>query len=158
MRTLTLLLLVALLGAGCASSDGLDANHRDCDAGSDLSVNLALNIPGVGSESAIGDQLTVVVAVDNNTDVDVEVVAIRIDPGEVMNPSYRISNSYREFKRTLPARGDADFELPVTGRSVLFGGDARGRTTDATIPLAVTVVLGNGTVYRCKYEVPSPRV
>jgi hypothetical protein len=157
MRTLTLVLL-GILASGCASR-AVDVKEQfiDCDDTSDVSVSLALNVPGVGMETAVDEQLMAVVGVDNNMDVDVEVVAIRIDPGQSPHPRYRITNSYREFKRTLPARGDADFELPVSGRS-LASGTLTSRTLSDTIPIIVSVYLGNGTTYRCEYDVAAPKI
>lgn len=150
-RTLVLLLLLA----ACASRDGLqDENIRDCDAGQEVSIDLHLNVPKVMMESR-SDSLTVVVMVGNNADRDIEVTAIRIEPGYTAQERYSLRSSYRELKQVIKAGDDEEFELPVTG--VAGQRETVQRRANDAIEIVLSVYMAGGDVYRCTYEVPAPR-
>jgi hypothetical protein len=155
---ITALALLTLLGAACASRDGfIDERNLGCGSGQDVSVDVALNIPGVASE-ATSDNLTMVVEVGNNSTSDIEVVSIRVEPGQGVRPRYRIERSFREFHRVLTPGSDAAFELPVSGRGVAAGPNNLQSRGDDTMPIIVSVYLASGDNYRCRMDIPAPRV
>lgn len=154
---LSALALLTLLAAACASRDGMVSERNlDCASGQDVSIDAALNVPGVAYEGAT-DNLTMVVEVGNNSNADIEVVSIRVEPGWGSQPRYRIDNSFREFHRVLAPGADAAFELPVTGRGLTTDPSMRSRG-DATMQIIVSVYLASGDNYRCKMDIPAPRV
>lgn len=151
MRALAPALL--LFAMACASRDGvIDERVLDCNAGGDVSVDVAMNAPGVAFEQAT-DHFTMVVEVGNNSHSDIEVRAIRVEPSERERASYAVERSYRKFGTVLAGGESHRFELPMMGRS----------TRDANIPasevlgVVVSVYLGNGDTYRCELNTRAPR-
>lgn len=145
-------LVCALFFAACSSSD-VDETFHDCDPGGDVSVDALIDIPGVAMEN-VDDQLTMHVVVGNNSHSEIEVRAIRVEPGYTAQRRYSLSSSYRKFGRVLAPGEDYAFPLPIIGR-----GHARGAEVnrEATIEMIVSVYLASGDNYRCSLAVAAPR-
>ena len=154
MRMLLAMTLVAL---GCASK-GLvvDENFYGCDEGRDVSISIALSAPQAGFEGSV-DELTMIVDVRNDGTTDIEVMAIRVEPGPKAHDRYRLERSYRKYGRVIAPRGEDVFELPVSGARLPASATGNLNPSD-TLEIVVSVYLEGGDTYRCEFSVPSPRV
>ncbi len=148
------MLLVLLLLGGCASRDGwVESEIRKCDAGGELSIDAYLNMPKVMMERA-NDELTMTILIGNNSERDIEIKSIRMEPGRTAQQRYALQNSFREFNETLKPGEDKQFELPVRGSA---GEREIRRPIDDFIEVVLSVYLADGTTYRCEYAIQAPR-
>ena len=156
MKTSLLLsVFVVVCGmAGCASKDGfIDRQQFNCEPGQIVSILAGLDDPvGTRMEGVVDDQHTLTVLVGNNSQEDMVVTTIRAEQIADQTDAYRFSNGYRAVNETIPEGKEAEFRIPMTGRSIQpeFG-DPRG--ANRPVSLAVTVALANGDQYRCRYEI-----
>ena len=150
-------LAVALLVAGCASQGvSGDEDFYGCDERRDLSFGVALNSPRVKMDESV-DELTMVIDIDNNGATEVEVMAIRLEPGTKEHDRYGVTPSYRKFNRVIAAGSSEVFELPVSGAR-LADTQRRGSSWSDTFEVIVSVYLEGGAAYRCEFSIPAPRV
>lgn len=151
---LVVTLLIALLTAACASSNGGFVNDdiHACAPGDPVTIEagverLELGMDPRGINST--EQLTIRVRVTNLTDDEIEVVSVRTDQSSETS-AYRIENAYREFKETIAEGEDHIFEIPSRGQNMTTGA---GYVTSRRVELTVAVSLANGDVYRCRFAV-----
>lgn len=153
-----LLAALLLIVVGCASKDGLlDDRILDCGEGHEVSIGVALDVPRIGLEGP-DDRMTMRVEVSNLLNEDIEVKAIRVESSDAAGSSgYTIDNSYGEFHKVIPPGESEVFDLPVTGRMVrAYDPNRVGGRPDLTV--VTSVYLANNDTYRCKFDVPAPRV
>lgn len=150
----TSLFLAIVLVAGCASKDGfIDQQQFNCEPGQIVSILAGLDDPvGTRMEGVMDDQHTLRVLVGNNSQEDMVVSVIRAEQIVDQTDMYRFSNGYRAVNETIPEGKEAEFRIPMTGRTIQpeFG-DPRG--ANRPVSLAVTVAFANGDQYRCRYEI-----
>jgi len=151
-RTLVLLLLLA----ACTSRDGLiDERVRDCSAGQEVSIDLNLNVPTVMTENTT-DNLTMVVTIGNNSTHDIEVKAIRVEPGFTAQERYALESSYGEYNQVIVPGDDEEFRLPVRGNAGTRPTSRRGGS-DKVIEVVLSVYMADGDKFRCVFDVEAPR-
>jgi hypothetical protein len=149
------MLVLLLLLAACASRDGLvDERTRDCSAGQDVSIDLNLNVPTVMTENTT-DNLTMFVTIGNNSTHDIEVKAIRVEPGFAAQERYSLESSYGEYNQVIVPGDDEEFRLPVLGRAGTRQGYRRGSSN--TMDVALSVYMADGDKFRCVFDVEAPR-
>ena len=147
-------LAILIFLAGCASSDGYPSPAlNNCADRSELSVDAYLNLPKIMMERT-RDELTMVVALGNNTDRDIDVKSIRVEPGRTAQQRYALESGFITVNETLKSNEDKQYEIPMRG--------AAGMREDSTpmdnrIEVVLTISLGDGTTYRCQYDVEAPR-
>lgn len=154
VKTLLLLLLAACGSSSNPTGIAESSVIKDCEHG-DVQVVVALNGARAGMERT-EDRMTFSVEVSNNSREDITVKAIRVEPVRGVNPTYQLDNTYRAFDQLIPENEDREFELPITGRTVMR--DPRLTTTSDAgwLQLAVTVLLEGGTSYRCRFFIRAP--
>jgi hypothetical protein len=151
------LLAVVLLALGCASQGvAIDEDFRSCDDARDVSIAVALSEPRSLVEGSV-EALTMMVEVDNHDTSDIEVMAIRVEPGPKAHDRYRLERSYRKFDRVIAPRAGDAFELPVSGSPLPAPATGNLKPSD-TLEVVVSVYLKGGDTYRCEFSVPSPPV
>ena len=152
MRRTAIALLIFL--AGCASNGGYaEPQLNNCADRSELSVDAYLNLPKIMMEGT-RDELTMVVGLGNNTDRDIEVKSIRVEPGRTAQQRYALESGFITVNETLKSNEDKQYEIPMRGAAGL----REDRTpTDNRIEIVLTISLGDGTTYRCQYDVEAPR-
>lgn len=149
------MLVLFLLIAGCASRDGLiDERTRDCSSGQEVSIDLHLNAPTVMTENTT-DNLTMLVTIGNNSTRDIEVKAIRVEPGFMAQEVYSLSSSYGEYNQVIIPGDDEEFKLPVLGKAGTRPTDRRSGSK--TMEIAVSVYMADGDKFRCVFDVPAPQ-
>jgi hypothetical protein len=156
MRSATALLTLFLLAA-CASSDGfVDETVKTCGPGDLLQIEAGMD-PQSSPIEQLSSRLTMLVEVANNSNEDVTVKFVRVDPISTSRDSLiELDNGSRDFGEVV-AQGDAHtFEVPLTARR--RGGPLQQRATGnvraAEFDVAVTVGLSSGDSYRCRFRVP----
>ncbi|HYH07210.1 MAG TPA: hypothetical protein VEK11_09165 [Thermoanaerobaculia bacterium] len=158
MKQSALLFAILLLTACASSNDGfVDQSSHGCAPGNPVEVEAGLDMPA-GIDS-FGNTATAHVQLSNNSDDDVTVKSIRVDPRINAQVRYQLDNGYLDVNQVLKEAESEQYEIPLTVRrnSPTMADDPRrtdGRTTSAD--LAVTVVLSNGEAYRCQFRVPVP--
>ena len=149
------MLVLFLLFAGCASRDGLiDERIRDCSAGQDVSIDLHLNVPALMTENTT-DNLTMLVTIGNNSTRDIEVKAIRVEPGFTAQELYALDSSYGEFNQVIAPGDDEEFKLSVLGKAGTRPGFRRAGSK--TMEIAVSVYMADGDKFRCVFDIQAPQ-
>jgi hypothetical protein len=141
-------LLVVLIVAACASPTAvIDTHVFRCEPGQDISIAAGFD-PGTSQES-FGQELFLV-EISNNSNADVTVKSISIEPAELNR--VRMDQVYQAFDVSIPDGGDHVFRLPARGaiqqNAVRDLAPERVRTD-----FSVTVALANGDRYVCPFRV-----
>lgn len=144
-RTLAILLLTA-----CSSSGLIDKQAIEGGPGQDIGVALGgFNGAATGSlDSAIEDAFTIDVEVSNNSDHDVTVTRIAINP--TGSGAYSISPTSQKFDETIAEGEDHLFTLNLRGKQLRPL--APNESSDVTVRVVVT--LSNGDSYFYSFAVP----
>lgn len=154
MKTILGISLLLLLSA-CATGDGfVDDQIHQCEPGDPIELAAGVLEPDPSPDG----RLTVLVEVANNSNEDVTVQQVRVDPYSMMNGERQpldFQGGARTVNREIKEGEDETFEVPVTVRlrdAMNMGGPSRGTTyaVDAT----VTVKLANGDASRCRFRMP----
>ena len=101
---------------------------------------------------------SIVVEVSNNSNEDVTVDTIRIDPQPSVANDQRVQYDFqggsRDFDREIKEAETETFEVPVTIRlrDPVLTGQSRGITI--AVEAAVMVKLANGDASRCRFRMP----
>jgi hypothetical protein len=150
----TAVLLSLLLTLGCASKDGfIDQQVLDCGPGQVVTIQAGLDAQSGTRMEGVDDQHTLIVVVGNNSQEDIVVKTIRVDQAPDASSTYRFSNGYRKFDQTIAEGDEAEFKIPMSGRSIRPEVDADVRSS-RDVSLDVMVILGNGDRYRCRFGIP----
>jgi hypothetical protein len=153
MRLAVIPLLLFLL-AGCASSGGYaEPALNNCADSSELSVEAYLNLPKIMMEQT-SDALTMVVELGNNSNHDIEVKSIRVEPGRTAQHRYSFESGFITVNEVLKDGEDKRYEIPIRGTA---GFRETQMPLDSKIEVVLTVSLADGTTYRCQYDVEAPR-
>lgn len=155
MKTIALLSLLAL--TACASSDGfVDDTVYDCSPGQELGIQAGLDGPQF-ADQMMGDQLTMLVEVSNNSHADVTVTMVRVDPIRDDSTEYALESAYAKVSQEI-AEGEAHlFRLPVRGARVSSRDQTRRQSSrPRATAMSVWVQLSDGDSYRCRFYVPVP--
>jgi hypothetical protein len=147
MKT-TALLLSLLLFAACASPTAvIDKRQLGCEAGNDLSIAAGFN-PGT-DPNEMGER-HFMVEVSNNSDRDLTVTSVRIEPGD---RSRSLGSAYDNTEVTIASGEDHLFRL----RAFSALGEPRPAAAVLGSPsgvaeFSVVVVLSNGDTHRCPFR------
>ncbi len=151
----TILAISLLLLSACASNDGfIDEQMHLCEPGDPIEIMAGVLEPDV----SMGGRMTVVVEVSNNSNEDVTVDTIRIDPQPSVANDQRVQYDFqggsRDFDREIKEAETETFEVPVTIRlrDPVLTGQSRGITI--AVEAAVMVKLANGDASRCRFRMP----
>ena len=153
------LLAILFLTACASSNDGFvdDSVHTCAQSGQLIEIEAGLAMPGAGLEQFSGNAIAHV-QLSNNSDDDVTVKSIRVDPRLNGAVDYELQQGYLEVNALLKEAESEQYEIPLMVRDRgAFGDDPRLQTTrSTTADLAVMVVLANGETYRCQFRVSVP--
>lgn len=152
-----LALLSLFLMAACASNDGFVENNRTCESGAEVGIEAGLDTSTSSVMETGGiNRLNMVVQVSNNSNKEITVKRVNVDPMTMDRDSpYELDRGSREVNKVI-AEGDAStIEIPMNVRRRLDGGFA-GRTmrTNRGVDFSVTVLLEPDQTYRCRFRVP----
>lgn len=142
-------LLFALLFTACASSDGFvdDSSHL-CGPGQPIEIEAGLDIAGGSGFTGTAD-VTAHVQLSNNSDEDVVVKSIRIDPqGDSQSP-LQLDGGGITVNRELEEGKSEQFEVSLTARTRTD----RRAVGPTSLAFSVTVILADGDSYRCPFRV-----
>lgn len=159
MKPSALLFALLLLTACASSNDGfIDQSVNTCASSQLIEMEAGLDMPGMGMEKFSANAIAHV-QLSNNSDEDVTVKTIRVDPRIHSPLEYELLNGYLEVGAVLKEAESEQYEIPLSirERDSVIGNDPRNvnsRTTNAD--LDVTVVLTNGQTYRCQFRVVVP--
>lgn len=140
------LLFMVLLLTACASSDGI-GSALPCGPGQDIEVLAGLIDPAAARDS--GERVMYIVEVANNSDHDLVVQSIRLEPRTRVEG---ITGASRKFDQTIEHGKDHRFELPATDvwvQSPDFGSRPVGARL---VEFSAVVTLSNGDAYHCSFE------
>jgi hypothetical protein len=153
-RALTLTSLL-LLAAACASNDGFVKNDvNDCAAGSEVTIDAGWDAQAGSSLERGDDRLTMLVEVSNNSNKEITIKSINVDPMMQMNDDapYELDRGSRTFGKAIAEGEQSTFEIPMVSRRKMQD-RSRGVRASA-VDVAVTVVLETDQSYRCRFRVP----
>jgi hypothetical protein len=143
-----------LLLFACASGDGfIDDQVHDCESGP---IAIRAGIDSSGSSALGGSEVhNVLVEVANNSDGDVVVDSVRVEPQQ--RQDFEITGRSIRPNETVVEGGDHVFEVPLTIRPVDTNRrlDPR-RGFSGVIDVSVSVGLSDGETYRCAFRVRVP--
>jgi hypothetical protein len=151
MKSLTPLILLTFLS--CASSDGFvgESTHQ-CSPGDPIEINVGFEGASAPNQDLVDDRVTLLVEIANNSDEDIVVESVRVDPQSPMSGQqrYELVGGSISPRRTIAEADAFLFRVPMTARRT----DARApRGFSGVAEVAVTVTLEGGTRYRCRYQV-----
>lgn len=145
-------LLFGLLFIACASGDGfVDDGVRLCGAGDPIEINAGFQqAPSTGPEG-YSESLTLLVEIANNSDEDILIEGIRVDPISPMQGGQRYElQGGRIEPRQVIAEADAElFEVPMSARRLT---QYAPRGFSGVAEVAVTVELEGSDSYRCRFR------
>jgi hypothetical protein len=146
--------LFSLLLVACSSNMGFeDERLLQCDSGQDIELRAGLQAPR-GMINSMGDRVTMLLEVSNNSHQEIVVKTIRVEQERSSQTDYRVDPVTENFDRAIPENEDYTFELSMTGYGSV---DRSGRrASGGALTFAATVHLANGDTYRCSFAVPSP--
>jgi hypothetical protein len=150
MRNLLLVLALALLS--CTSADRFAGeNVQQCAPGDPIEINAGFERSSRGQEM-VDDRLELLVEIANNSEEDVVVEAIRVDPMSSMSGQQRYELiGGRITPRQTVAEADAQlFRVPMSARRL---SEAVPRGFSGIAEVAVVVELDGGRRYRCRFQV-----
>jgi hypothetical protein len=151
-RAIALLLLFA---AACASSnDGFVSDDvKQCGPGSLVTIEAGWDTQAGTPNDRGTDRMTMLVRVSNNSNEDITVKFVRVDPMMFDRDSaYELEGGARDVNQLI-AEGDTEtFEVPMMSRRKMQDRTTGVRATEADV--AVTVVLEPKDSYRCRFRVP----
>lgn len=142
------LLFASLLLTGCASSGGFvdDSTHL-CGTGQPIEIEAGLQVAGHSGVAGTADAVAHV-QVSNNSDEDVVIKSIRIDPQGDSSP-LQLSGGGITVNREVKEGESEQFEIPLSAQTR----DDRRSPTSTSLSFAVTVILADGDSYRCPFRV-----
>lgn len=152
MKTIAFLAMLLLLSTACASSnDGFAASEIDtCQPGDELELQA-----GMGQTSFMGNgHATVLVEVSNNSNADVTVQNVRVEPDSFDRAQFDVQGGSRAFTQEIAEGESHTFEVPITFRVRDMTNAQRYRGTTASLEAALTVKLSNGDATRCRFLLP----
>lgn len=138
-------LLLALLLTACASSNNYE-RMLPCGPGQDIEVLAGIIDPAAARESA--ERVMYIVEVANNSDHDLVVKSIRVDPRTKIEG---LTGAYRQFDQTIEEGKDHRFEIPATDVWVQPP-DFAARQSARRVEFGAVVTLSNGDAYHCSFE------
>jgi hypothetical protein len=151
----TIAIFALLLLASCATNDGfVDDEVRQCNVGDPIEINAGF----LEAVTPHGGQANLTVEVQNNSDADVTVKNVRIDPQmQAQDSPLEVQGGSRTFGTEVAEGESATFEVPMSIRlrsGMMDGRQRRGFTY--RIDAAVVVQLEGGEAYRCRFRFPVP--
>lgn len=150
-----LMLLSLFLIAGCASNDGFVEDQRTCEPGAEVEIEAGMDTSSV-VEGAGANRLVMMVRVSNNSNQEITVKRIHVDPSIVDRDSpYEIDRGSLQVDKDIAEGEMSTFEIPMSARRRLEGGFA-GRTmrTNPGVDFSVTVLTAPDRTYRCRFRMP----
>jgi hypothetical protein len=155
LRSLALPPLLVLLAA-CASSSDIQKQVFDCSSGHDVEIRAGLSSSQSGEHAG---QYLFLIEVANNSDHDVTVKQVRVDPREVHRSQRRsapLASAAKNVDVTIAEGTEQIFELSASS-SMMFSETLRETIEAEVFELDVKVELSNGDLYRCPFEVQARR-
>lgn len=151
MKSLAPLILLVFLS--CASGDGFvgESSHQ-CSPGDPIEINVGFEGPSAPNQDFVDDRLTLLVEIANNSDEDIIVESVRVDPQTPMSGQqrYELIGGSITPRRTIAEADAFLFKVPMTARRT----DERvPRGFSGVAEVAVSVSLEGGVRYRCRYRV-----
>src|SRR5215203_4563596 len=148
-----LMLLSPFLLAACASNDGFVENNQTCGPGSEVGIEAGWDARASAMETG-SNRLTMLVRVSNNSDDEITVKRVSVDPMTMNRDSpYELERGAREPNQVIAEGDAATFEIPMIGRRRLDG-RMSSRSSTSAVDLSVTVLLEPEQSYRCRFQVP----
>lgn len=151
-RALTLLSLI--LFCACASNDGfIQKPAEECGSGAEVGIAAGWSASTSGAERGT-NRLLMMVEVANNSDHEITVKRVFIDPGFANdNSPWTLERGAIQPGKVI-AEGEAStFEVPMTAN---YRFDRRGMGGSTSADVTVTVVVEPEASYRCRFRVPMP--
>lgn len=146
MKKQIALLPVLFLFFACSSAtDVIDQRALGCGPGQDIEVRAGLAPP----EHAIG-QMVFLVEVANNSDEDLTVDSIVIDPTRTPSGRRPLQRTAKDVDQLIAEGTEHVFELPTAYEAMYDSLDPRS-AGQGRYEFSVTVRLTNGDWYRCPF-------
>jgi hypothetical protein len=109
MRTIGLMLFASFLAACSSSTSVMDTRSIPCGPGEDLEI--LAGIEGAGQGEMTGT-LTYMVEVANNSNAEVTVQTVRVDPSD--RKTAGVEGTYQHFDQAIAGGEEFLFKLPVS--------------------------------------------
>ena len=151
MKTIALFSIL-LLAAACASSSDLETSTRQCGPGEDLEIRAGL----APLEEMRGGQLEFLIEVANNSDHDVTVDTIIVNPTRVprrRDGQLGLERASKAYNQVIEHGDDHVFRLPATTLRNSLGSIEEMFEDYSGAEFSVAVKLTNGETYRCAFAV-----
>jgi hypothetical protein len=146
--------LSCVLFASCASNGGFEGGRLyDCAPGQIVTLQAGFDDPRTPGLENMDDQHVLIVLVGNNSQEDLVVKSVRVDPVQDDASVYRIDSAFGSFDETVAEGEEGEFKIRLMGRYVqpVVRDSALWHHSFAA---GVSVALTNGDVYRCRFEFP----
>lgn len=144
--------VLVLLSTSCASNDGfIEERVNACKEGEKVSLRAGIQQQSRPGERIPG-QIDATVEVANNSDAEIEIDYVRVDPMPMDRDSvYEVSGGQVTENRVLAAGEAGTFEIPMTAL-------LRPRTSNeprlsgSVLDSSIVVGLTDGQVFRCRFQ------
>ena len=149
------LLLSLILTAACASKDGfVDHSTQNCAPGSEIGIQAGWDARGSTYETGT-NRLTLMVEVANNSNHEVTVKRIYVDPMMMREDApWELERGAVDPMKVIPEGEAATFEVPMIAKRRMFERRNVISTTSGA-EVAVTVLLEPEQTYRCRFRLPT---
>lgn len=145
--------LVLVIFLACASSDGfVGETSKQCSPGDPIEISVGLDAPSSPNQDLVDDRITMLVQIANNSDEDIVIESLRVDPRSPMSGQqrYELMGGSITPRRTIAEADEYLFRVPMTARRT---NEHAPRGFSGVAEVAVSVTLDDGTHYRCRYQV-----
>lgn len=144
--------LVLSFSLACASGDGfVNEGVKQCSPGDPIAINVGFEPAGSPGRDNADDRLTLLVEVANNSDEEVVVQTIRVDPQTPMSneQAYELTSAGISPRQPIAEADAFIFRVPMSVRRT---SDYVPYSFSGVVDLAVSVALEDGTRYRCRFR------
>lgn len=151
MKSIVAIAALLLLLTSCASNDGfVDQGVDTCQAGDELELQA-----GIGQGSMFADgRATVLIEVSNNSNNDVTVNHIRVDPTSPDPQRFEVMGGTVTTPQEIKQGESHTFEVPITLRIKDQMGGPLQRGYAIAVEAGVSVKTTSGISSRCRFRLP----
>ena len=151
MKSIVAIAALLLLLTSCASNDGfIDQAVDTCQSGDALELQA-----GMGQASMFADgRATVVVEVSNNSNEDVTVSQVRVDPTSPDPQRFEVMGGTVTTPQEIAQGESHAFEVPITVRLKDQMAGQRQRGYAVAVEANVSVKTTSGISSRCRFRLP----
>lgn len=151
MKSIVPIAALLLLLTACASDDGfVDQGLGTCAPGDELELQA-----GIGQGSMFADgRATVMVEVSNNSDSDVTVDQVRVDPQSPDVQRFEVMGGAVTTPQEIKEGESHTFEVPITLRIKDQATAMRQRGFAVAVDATVSVRTTSGISSRCRFRLP----